>query len=318
MWLTCNQDTCNQVRATKIAEIESLMSDSAPVVLRSPSNPVVKHLVRMRNNRARRKAGAVIVDGWRETSQSLAARMTLRGLYYCQPEPSEEANPDTDWRQRVLCNSDAITKSTWVTPSILDKIGYGDSSRGVVAEFERPDTSLTRFGRAIFKDESLPPVSQSASSKPLILVLDRIEKPGNIGAIFRTADAAGVDGVLICDGGDSYHPNAIRSSSGGVFHVPWAEASLEEAVMFLQSSNARVLAARVEASKSCWVTDYSGCVAIVMGNEADGLQSRWSTFGGKQTEGIHIPMAGQVDSLNVSVAAAVLVFAARQARTVDA
>ena len=289
------------------------MSDSDPVVLRSPSNPVVKHLVRMRNNRARRKAGSVIVDGWRETSQALAARMTLLGMYYCQLELSEEANPENAWRDQVLGDPDVIAKSTWVTSNILDKIGYGESSRGVVAEFERPDTSLTRFGLAISQVASL----QQVSSKPLILVLDRIEKPGNIGAIFRTADAAGVDGVLICDGGDSLHPNAIRSSSGGVFHVPWAEASLEDASTFLQSINARILAARVEASESCWVTDYSGCVALVMGNEADGLQSRWSSVGGKLTEGIHIPMAGQVDSLNVSVAAAVLAFAARQARNAD-
>ncbi|TWT52745.1 23S rRNA (guanosine-2'-O-)-methyltransferase RlmB [Rubripirellula amarantea] len=293
------------------------MSESERVVLRSPSNPQVKHLVRMRNNRARRKAGCVIVDGWRETCQAISAKMVLKGLYFCPGELKQDDVAGQDdvvgqdewhdhhWRDRVLSDSAASKKSVWVSSAILDKIGYGESSRGVVAEFERPATSFDTFGSKL---------AALGSPDPVILVLDRIEKPGNIGAIFRTADAAGVDAVLICDGGDSFHPNAIRSSSGGVFHVPWAEGTFEEVAGYLQSINARIMAARVESSESCWTKDYSGCIAIVVGNEADGLQDRWSKVGGKLTEGIHIPMAGQVDSLNVSVAAAVLAFTAKQAR----
>ncbi|KAA1259882.1 23S rRNA (uridine(2479)-2'-O)-methyltransferase [Rubripirellula obstinata] len=279
------------------------MSD--PTILQSPSNPTVKHLVRMRDNRARRKAGCVIVDGWRETAQAIAAGLILRSLYHTPLDPNESKDSsDYPWKRNVIdshgMGGDGISdKTTLVSEAILQKIGYGQSARGVVAEFDRPEKSLDQL---------------ELDNDPLILVLDQMEKPGNVGAIFRSAEAAGVSAILLCGGGDPLHPNAIRSSSGGVFHVPWATATIEQMSDWLALKSVRVLASRVESSTAIWDIDWTGATAIVMGNEADGLRDRWQNVAGQAIQGVCIPMAGQVDSLNVSVAAALLAFTAINAR----
>jgi TrmH family RNA methyltransferase len=276
-----------------------------PTILRSPSNPTVKHLVRMRDNRARRKAGRVIVDGWRETAQALDAGLALIAIYRAEAPVAElarEFSPipeDAQWKAKVIHWPKIGSKTTLVTPAILEKIGYGQSSRGVVAEFDRPQRTLAQL---------------ELGDNPLVLVLDQIEKPGNVGAIFRSAEAAGVSAVLLCDGGDPLHPNAIRSSSGGVFHVPWATGTEAEIREWLLAKSFRLLAARVESSQSLWEIDWSGAIAMVLGNEAEGLGDRWQSVAGHPILGVHIPMAGQVDSLNVSVAAALLAFTAIHAR----
>ena len=284
-----------------------------PILISSLSNPTVRHLVRMRENRARRKAGRVIVDGWRETAQALASGMNLVGVYHRPDSDIREDQSealDAPWMLKVIDSVAVHGKTTWVTPSVLEKMGYGQSQRGVVAEFQRPSRTMDQL--PCFSGASFP--DAEGGRRPLVLVLDQIEKPGNVGAIFRSADAAGVDAVLMCDGGDPLHPNAIRSSSGGVFHVPWAQGTFDQIAEGLAAKSFRVLTARVESSLSLWSTDWSGAMAVVVGNEAEGLASRWTTVGGHRTEGIRIPMAGQVDSLNVSVAAAVIVLTAASAR----
>ena len=165
-----------------------------------------------------------------------------------------------------------------------------------MAEFDRPNKSLELL---------------DLSNDPIILVLDQMEKPGNIGAIFRSAEAAGISAILLCGGGDPLHPNAIRSSSGGVFHVPWAVGSEAEIGDWLVTKSVRVLASRVESSTVLWETEWTGAIAIVMGNEAEGLRDRWQKVGDQAVQGVRIPMAGQVDSLNVSVAAALLLLLRR-------
>jgi TrmH family RNA methyltransferase len=271
--------------------------DNSPLILRSAANPNVKHLVRMRDNRSRRKAGRVIVDGWRETAQAIHAGLVLVGIY--RAHNAKENAPQDPWQRQVIESAAVRDKTRWVTAEILEKIGYGQSTRGVahgvVAEFERPNKPLDGLNLTL---------------QPLVMVLDRIEKPGNVGAIFRSAEAAGVSAIAMCDGGDPFHPNAIRSSSGGVFHVPWASASQAEISQYLIQHSIRPLAARVESSESLYRTDWSGPVAIIVGNEAEGLSDRWRTMGDQPINGVRIPMAGQVDSLNVSVAAALLAFTA--------
>jgi RNA methyltransferase, TrmH family len=188
---------------------------------------------------------------------------------------------------------------TWVADSVIEKISFGQSVRGVVAEFDEPTRTLN--------DLRLP-------ASPLILVLDQVEKPGNIGAVFRSVDAAGIDAVVLCESNDIFNPNAIRSSLGGVFHVPSADGTEAEVKRFLQSRGIRVLAARVESSEQLWAADLSGPLAIVLGSEADGLAGRWQEIGGCPIAGVRIPMAGKVDSLNVSVSAAVIGFEAIRQR----
>lgn len=285
--------------------LDNRAGDAGLLILRSVANPTIKHLVRMRDNRARRKAGCVIVDGWRETAQAIQAGLALVGIY--RLHDADETEPQDPWQRRVIESPAVRDRTTWVTAEILEKIGYGQSSRGaqhgVVAEFERPRKPLDEL--------NLP-------SQPLVMVLDRIEKPGNVGAIFRSAEAAGVSAIAMSDGGDPFHPNAIRSSSGGVFHVPWASASQAEITQWLIQQSIRPLAARVQSSESLYQTDWSGSVAIIVGNEAEGLGDRWQTIADEPIGGVHVPMAGQVDSLNVSVAAALLAFTAVHFRGSDA
>ena len=172
------------------------MGASKPIVLHSAANPTVRHLVRMRDNRARRKAERVIVDGWRESCHAFGAGLPLRGLYVSEASADPLQSPDPATRQLCLAAHSA-GQFHWVSQPIMQKIAYGQSPRGVVAEFEPREQEIS--------DLQLPP-------NPLVMVLDRIEKPGNLGAVFRCADAVGVDAVLLCESGDLWNPNAIRSS----------------------------------------------------------------------------------------------------------
>jgi TrmH family RNA methyltransferase len=274
------------------------MSESKPVVFRSSANPTLRHLIRMRDNRSRRKANRVLVDGWRETSQALRAGMELCGIYVPESLIHGEKDEFRDAAQTVVDIAQDQQKLNWVTDSIMEKISYGQSSRGVVAEFVRPNTSLNSL--------SLP-------KNPLILVLDEIEKPGNIGAVFRSADAAGVDCILLSDCVDQYNPNSIRSSLGTIFQIPSCNATESELRDFLEKHSIKILAARVESAKNLWKCDLDGPLAIVLGSEARGLKDRWQSSGSAPIDGIRIPMAGVADSLNIAASAAIIAFeAARQ------
>ena len=277
----------------------SPLSESIPVVLRSVANPRVRHLVRMRDNRARRKAGRVMVDGWRETAQALDAEFTLCGIYLPESMTEEITENRDEVIRRILDDSVVAQEITWVSDSVMSKICYGQSTRGVVAEFERPVQDLHQL--------QLP-------ESPLILVLDKIEKPGNVGAVFRCADAVGIDAVLLCDCHELWNPNAIRASLGAVFHVPMASGSEKEVGDFLSQRGIRVVSARLESSQSFWGSDLCGPLAIVLGSEAGGLGTRWQCVDSKPVEGIHLPMQGKVDSLNISVSAALLAFEAVRQR----
>lgn len=283
------------------------MSEPGRIVLRSAANATVKHLVRLRENRYRRKMRRVIVDGWRETSQALAANLELVGLYRGENSPPTAGEEAAD---EVIANRSVAAKTTWVSDAILEKISYGQSVRGVVAEFEQPVDRLA--------DLRLP-------ASPLVLVLDKIEKPGNIGAVFRCADAAGVDAVLLSDCPDRFNPNAIRNSVGAVFSVPSGSGDAASIAMFLAERGFTVFAARVESSMPLWSVDLCGPIAIVLGNEAAGLGDRWQHLPAKHgvtpveaaatsIAGVRIPMAGRVDSLNISVSAAVIAFEAVRQR----
>lgn len=274
-------------------QIDHCFLSCVNIVLTSPSNPTVKRLVKLRDNRARRKSGAFLVDGWRETRLAMQAGMLPQGVYVSSPrqEVEPEFRQAVDW---VLAN--AANCLVEVSASILQRIAYGQSQRGVVAEFQAPSESL----------QSLQPRSDGS-----ILVLDHFEKPGNIGAALRTADAAGVAAVILTpETADRFNPNLIRSSLGAAFTLPIAVTSEAEAITWLIANRYRIVTARVESAKPLWKTDLSGRVAIVIGNEAKGLCEHFSTEVHDRIEAVQIPMMGQVDSLNASVSAAVLLFEA--------
>ena len=247
----------------------------------------------------------MIVDGWRECIRAFEAGLQLCGLYLPDteadaPQRSTADSPERDGARRLLSHARSLDQLYHVAGKPMQRISYGQSPRGIVAEFVEPDRSLQSL--------MLPPV-------PLLLILDQIEKPGNVGAVFRCADAAGLDAVLLCGGhGDLFNPNAIRGSLGAVFTVPAAIGSQAEVAAFLMLNHIRAVGARVESSKSLWDTDLTGPLAIILGSEAEGLGDRWRMLGDQAIQGIHLPMAGIVDSLNVSVSAAILAYEAIRVR----
>ncbi len=184
-----------------------------------------------------------------------------------------------------------------VSEAVYEKIAYRGGTEGVIAEVKVRNRKLD--------DLNLP-------ENPLIVVLEAVEKPGNLGAVLRSADAAGADAVLICDPlTDLYNPNLIRASIGAIFTVPCIACSSEEAISFLKQHGISILTAQLQDSSLYYDTDMRGGTAIVMGTESTGLSQQWRAAA---TAHIRIPMLGHLDSLNVSVSAAILLFEAVRQR----
>ena len=188
-----------------------------------------------------------------------------------------------------------------VTPQVYEKMAYRGSTEGMIAV-------------AKCKDHSLAALTLSPSH-PLIIVLESVEKPGNLGAVLRSAEASGVDAVIVCDPlTDMYNPNLIRASIGGVFSVPTAVCTSQECIAFLKERGIKILTAQLQDSYEYYDYDMRPATAIVMGTESTGLTDQWRQAADAH---IRIPMLGRLDSLNVSVSAAILMYEAlRQRRTV--
>lgn len=274
-------------------------------IIRSPQNATIRRLVGLRNHRRRRAAGVVLVDGARETLRAIESGMTLRGFY----EPVDASGnfaADVDGLADVRGHAIGLGKHRGVIGEVFAKICYGEAMQRCVAELDAPGDRITDLS---------PP-------KPgLILVLDRVEKPGNLGAVFRSADAAGVAAVLLCDcPSDRFNSNAIRGSLGAVFSVASASGTQAEVNEYLSRHVRRVAAMRVESAGSLFDFDLRGdSVAVILGSEADGLGNRWTTWGqpdaSRPVAAVKLPMAGRVDSLNVSVSAAVVAYEAVRQRS---
>ena len=184
-----------------------------------------------------------------------------------------------------------------VSPDVYAKVAYRGTTEGVIAEVRTKNLRLTDL---------------QLGDSPLIVVLESVEKPGNLGAILRSADASGVDAVVVCDPlTDLYNPNLIRSSVGAAFTVPCVACSSEECIDFLKQSNINILTAQLQDSRLYYDTDMTCGTAIVMGTEHDGLTDQWRQAADAH---IRIPMLGRIDSLNVSVSAAILMFEAVRQR----
>ena len=259
----------------------------------SLQNQRVKNAAKLRQGRARKKQGRIIIDGLREIACAVQAGVEMSEVFACS------AYCKTEFAKQLLRRlSDRKVEILELLPAVMDKLAFGNRRDGVVAVARAPTTTLT--------DLRLP-------TKPLVVVLEGVEKPGNVGAVIRTADGAGADAVVICDGGtDLFNPNAIRASLGTIFSRPVATATTEEAVQWVTRLADRILVARVDAQTDYASIDYTGAIAIVLGSEAVGLTDAWR---GDQALGIRLPMHGTADSLNVSSAAAVLLYEAQRART---
>jgi len=233
--------------------------------------------------------GLFLIEGARELSLALTGGYLLDSVFVCRELFSKTDYPD------VLKPVDE-QKRYEVTRSVFEKIAYREGSDGILALMK---PKLHRL-----EDLKFP-------SNPFVIVLEAIEKPGNLGAVLRTADAAKVDAVIVCDPAtDIYNPNVVRSSVGCLFTVPVATATNEETLLFLREKGICPYAAALTACRWYHETDFTHPSAIVMGTEADGLSDFWL----HEAEQVKIPMRGKIDSLNVSVSAAILTFEAMRQR----
>lgn len=258
------------------------------VKITSTQNPKVKSLLSLEKPRERRKQQLFIVEGAQEVRMALEAGYKIGNIFFCEEiiDLKESGN---------LLNDDKLLVP--VSREVFDKIAVRESTGGILAVAEQKAHRL--------EDIVL-------SNVPLLLILEGVEKPGNLGAILRTADAAGVDAVIICDPQtDFYNPNVIRSSVGCVFTKQIASATSNETIEWLKKKNVNIFCTYLKASRPYHEIDYTQPSAIVMGTEATGLSDIWVK---NATDNIIIPMLGKIDSMNVSNAAAVVVYEAMRQR----
>lgn len=280
---------------------DKLMPVSNVVHLTSPANPRVKTVLQLREQRGRRRSGLFIAEGEREVSRALEAGLTLRQLFWCPPMTGDAA-------PRCLDRAEATPHERFtVTPAIMTKIAYRQNPEGVLAVFEQPRWQLEDLAEV---------VSQKTGLDELWLVAAGTQKPGNLGSMVRSAEAAGCSGVLACDAVvDAFNPNAIRASTGAVFELPVVGGEAEAVLGFLQGRGVRLIAATPDAPVVYTDVDMSGPLAVVVGAEDTGLDRSWLDAAGQSGGVVRVPMLGRlVDSLNASVAAAVLLFEAVRQR----
>jgi len=258
----------------------------------STANPRVKAAARLRERHGRDDQGRIVIDGMREISRALAAGVEITELYYIS-QLCEDAEHQAILKRAGQGRAELID----VTHAVLGKLAYGNRAEGLVAVGVPPRRSLA--------DLTLP-------ADALVAVVEGVEKPGNLGAILRTADAAGVGPVIVAGGvTDLYNPNAIRASLGAIFTVPICSTSAEQSLVWLRSRGCRIVAARVDGAIDYTAADYCGPTAIVLGSEAAGLSQAWR---GEDIAAVKLPMLGQVDSLNLAATAAVLFYEALRQR----
>ena len=259
----------------------------------SAQNQKIKALLELQEkSKARRKEGLFVVEGRRELLHCMQAGYVPHTIFIC-PEILQESD-----RREI---EDAAHSSRCgfieIPQHLYDKVAYRGGTEGVIAEMHCKETGLDRL---------------QLKENPLVVVLESVEKPGNLGAVLRSADASGVDAVIVCDPlTDMYNPNLIRSSIGAIFTVPVATASSEDTIKWLKEHGIKIYTAQLQDSEWYYDTDMKGGTAIVMGTEATGLTDSWRKAADAH---IKIPMLGKLDSLNVSVSAAILMFEAVRQR----
>jgi RNA methyltransferase, TrmH family len=255
----------------------------------SADNPKIKNILKLQKPHERKKQGVVLVEGYKEILAALKAGLSLVEIFYCATYGGE--NPSffgVDKDKKLIAN---------VAKDVFEKITYR----------EKPDGYI-----AIFLARNLALADIKLGAAPLVLVIEGAEKPGNFGAILRTADAAGVDAIIANDSQlDIYHPNAIRASIGAAFDKQIAIATREETIAWLAANNITTYATSKRGEKNFYDFDYTGGTAFVLGAEHSGLSDEWRE---SADEYIKIPMTGVVDSLNLSASAAILLFEAVRQR----
>ena len=259
----------------------------------SAQNPKIKDFLALQEkSRLRREKGLFVVEGRRELLHCLEAGFSPRTIFVC-----EEILGAGEMEAVLGAAGEGCTVFS-VSANVYDRMAYRSGTEGVTAIMQARNLRLEELR---FRNE-----------EPLIVVVEAVEKPGNLGAILRSADAAGADAVIVCDPlTDLYNPNLIRASIGAVFSVPVVAASSAETIEWLRSRGVTIYTAQLQDSSWYYDCDMKKATAIVMGTEATGLTGIWREAADRH---IRIPMLGKLDSLNVSVSAAVLLFVAVRQR----
>jgi TrmH family RNA methyltransferase len=264
-------------------------------MITSLQNTRVKDAIRLRNARHRQRHGRIIIDGMRELSRAIQSGVRMIEIFICNSLLTCEESHSI-LKTLETCGGEILA----VSETVFQKMAFGSRAEGVLGVAEMPHTTL--------QDIKLPKINS------IVAVLEGVEKPGNIGAVLRSADAAGVSALILSDARtDLYNPNAIRASLGTIFTVPVCEATSEETIAWLRENKISIVAARVNGSVPYTEIDYRGPTAIVLGSEADGLSSAWTAA---DIKAIRLPMLGIADSLNVSAAAAIIFYEALRQRSI--
>ncbi len=270
-----------------------MIDDERKPLITSPHNPHVKEAARLRDRRHRAKQGRILIDGVRELHLAMRAGVRLVEVFLCEALCSGD-----DSRRLLMELAQSGGEVLHVNEKVFQKLAFGQRAEGMLGVAETPRSTLS---------------SLALGENGLVAVLEGVEKPGNVGAVLRSADAAGVSAVVIADGRtDLYNPNAIRASLGTIFTVPLAEATGNDVRDWLREQKCSMVAARVDGALPYTAVDYRGPTAIVLGSEAAGLSPLWS---GPDVQAVRLPMLGAADSLNVSVTAAVLFYEALRQRS---
>lgn len=261
----------------------------------SPSNPKIKKIAKLlKNGLERHKEKVIIVDGLREIKEALKAGWKILDFFYC-PELIEKNKKGLEAKNIIFLSSENYCLSK----KVFNKISYKKTPDGFLAVFKQQIKSLKDF---------------KIKNDPLILVLESIEKPGNLGGIIRTAYASGIDLIILNDQKtDLYSPNVIRSSTGFIFSVPLVLASIEETQEYFKKNNIPVFLTSMKESENYLEVNFKKGGAIVFGTEAFGLSNKWLK---EKFKKIKIPMVNEVDSLNVSVSVGIIIYEALRQKNI--
>ncbi len=259
----------------------------------SPHNPRLKAAMRLKTSRGRKIQRRIIIFGYRELHRAVQSGIKILEVFMDGPRVTAE---QFEWLES-LQNPTTIV---YELPSkLFAKLKYGERHDGLVAVAQRPKLDLAKLKLA---------------EDPLVIVLEAVEKPGNIGAILRSADGAGASAMILAEPQcDPFHPNCIRSSLGTVFSMPLASATNQEIGHWCRAHDMQIICASDRSPKDYTSVDWTKATAIVFGNEAVGLSDFW--FASPNAQAVSIPMNGVADSLNVSVAAGIMLYEARRQRS---
>ena len=256
--------------------------------IQSLQNTFIKNILKLQEkSRERKKQQLFVIEGKREIELAFKGQFEIDSLLFIPQKIEYDYLKQFNAREVIE-----------ITPEVYQKIAYRESTEGIIAIAKSKYIDLNSL---IFKNK-----------EPLILVIEGIEKPGNIGAMIRSADAANIDAIILADPKtDQYNPNVIRSSVGGVFTKNIVISSSDEVIKFFKKNNIKMYAATLQNSNKYTDEDYTEASAIIVGTEANGLTQIWRDH---STKNINIPMQGEIDSMNVSVAAAIILFEAKRQR----